>query len=96
MLDILNPYSRRNTDFQEVASDTVLQDMTQTIPSQRTSDILRRGGDRKAASYGSIEALHGDFHTIIGGNNGHMKHPSIAAFGGSSCTWMIQTTRANM
>lgn len=71
MLDLLNPNSSRYPDIGDVASDRVLRrgDMTQTILS-----------NGKPTSYGSIEALHGNFHTIVGGDNGHMAHPSIAAF----------------
>lgn len=71
MLDLMNPNSSRYPDIGDIASDRVLRtgDMTQTI--------LSTG---RAASYGSIEGIHGDYHSLIGGENGHMGHPSIAAF----------------
>jgi hypothetical protein len=82
MLDILNPNSSRYPQLEDVASDLVLRggDLTQTKLSRTTSAASLRDPGSKAASYGSIEALHGNYHTIIGGSNGHMSHPSIAAF----------------
>lgn len=78
MLDILNPNSSRYPDLQDVASDMVLRggDLTNTKLTRTISGVP----GSKAASYGSIEGLHGNYHTIIGGSNGHMSHPSIAAF----------------
>ena len=73
MLEILNPNSTRYPDLNDVASDLVL----------REGDLTRVGMTRekgRAATYGSIEALHGNYHILLGGANGHMSHPSIAAF----------------
>jgi hypothetical protein len=69
MLDILNPDSKRYADMDDVASDTVLQrgDMTQTGLSGRTSRILANSRREDAASYASIEGLHGNIHEIVGG-----------------------------
>ncbi|KIW32469.1 uncharacterized protein PV07_04014 [Cladophialophora immunda] len=82
MLDILNPSSTRYPRLGDVASDLVLRegDMTQAGLSRATSGILPRDGGGRPASYGSIEALHGNYHTLVGGPNGHMSSPSIAAF----------------
>jgi len=81
MLDILNPNSSRYPKIEDAASDMVLRggDLTQTRLTKTISGAFLDPGSR-AASYGSIEGLHGNFHTIIGGTNGHMSHPSIAAF----------------
>jgi Common central domain of tyrosinase len=82
MLDILNPNSTRYPRLGDIASDLVLRegDLTQTGLSRGTSGKLPRDRDGKAATYGSIEGIHGNYHTLIGGTNGHMSHPSIAAF----------------
>ncbi|EXJ66952.1 uncharacterized protein A1O5_10147 [Cladophialophora psammophila CBS 110553] len=82
MLDILNPHSTRYPRLGDVASDLVLRegDLTQTRLSRGTSRILPGEGGGRPASYGSIEALHANYHTLVGGANGHMSSPSIAAF----------------
>ena len=82
MLDILNPNSTRYPPLGDVASDSVLQggDLTQTRLSRGTSGMLPRDKEGRAASYGSIEGIHGNYNTIIGGANGPVLHPSIAGF----------------
>ncbi|OAP60301.1 hypothetical protein AYL99_05303 [Fonsecaea erecta] len=82
MLDILDPGSTRYPRLGDVASDSVLRegDLTQTGLSKGTAGILPRDGNGRPASYGSIEALHGNYHTLMGGPNGHMSSPSVAAF----------------
>ena len=81
MLDILNPNFSRYVDLGDVASDRVLREggMTQTKLSQRASCVLSRERE-KASRYSSIEGLHGNYHALIGGANGHMFDPTFAAF----------------
>jgi Common central domain of tyrosinase len=88
MLDILNPNSSRYPRLEDVASDLVMQngssvlqkgDLTDTVLSKETSG-KSRDPDGKAATYGSIEGMHNNYHGLIGGSGGHMNHPSIAAF----------------